>query len=86
MAAGGSYRRGDVRGNLEEARACASLSDEQLWLRFFGLGGEATAAEVQSYFGAGGTLPREDVNTLVQAFNEHFLDRGLGMPVPYQER
>ena len=62
-----------------------SCSDGELWLSFFALGGNASAEELRAYLADGGPLGREDVNTLVQAMNEHFPDRGLGMPVPYQE-
>ncbi|HVM01485.1 MAG TPA: hypothetical protein VM263_02360 [Acidimicrobiales bacterium] len=72
-----------MRRSLAEAKARTILTYDELWLRCFGLGGSATVQELRSYLGGGGTLPREDVNVMVQAFNEHFLDLGMGMPVKY---
>ena len=75
----------EVRRSVREARERSSLTHDELWFGYFGLGGDATAEQVRSFLVDDGVLSREDVNTLVQALNEHFLDRGLGMPVPYQE-
>lgn len=85
MVAGGGGSGGDVR-SLRAAQSHAGLSDGELWLSFFGLGGDESAEEVRSYLTEGGPLGRGSVDVLVRAMNEHFKDRGLGMPVPYQER
>lgn len=85
MAAGAGGSVGDVRRSLQAARRGAGLSDGELWLSFFGLGGDASAEELRSYLTEDGPLGSGSVNILVQAMNEHFMDRGLGMPLPYQE-
>lgn len=72
-----------MRRALAEAKARTMLTYDELWLRCFGLGGSATVQELRSYLGGGGALSREDVNVMAQAFNEHFLDLGMGMPVRY---
>ena len=86
MAAGGARSVGDVRRSLQAARRGADLSDGELWLSFFGQGGDASPEELRAYLTEGGPLASGSVDILVQALNEHFMDRGLGMPVPYQER
>lgn len=85
MVGGGGGSVGDVRRSLQAARRGADLSDGELWLSFFGLGGDASPEELFAYLTQGGPLGRGSVDILVQAMNEHFMDRGLGMPVPYQE-
>lgn len=75
----------EVRSCLGQARERAALSYPELWVDFFALGGEATPVEVQAFLADDGALSRADVNALVQALNEHSLDRGLGMPLPYLE-
>lgn len=72
-----------MRRALAEAKARTILTYDELWLRCFSLGGSATVQDLRSYLGGDGTLSREDVNVMVQAFNEHFLDLGMGMPVKY---
>jgi hypothetical protein len=72
-----------MRRALAEAKARSMLSYDELWMRCFGLGGSATVDELRSYFQEDGMLSREDVNVMAQAFNEHFLDLGQGMPLRY---
>ena len=74
-----------MRRALAEAKARSMLSFDELWMRCYGLGGSATVDELRSYLQDDGALSREDVNVMAQAFNEHFLDQGLGMPVGYLE-
>jgi non-ribosomal peptide synthetase component F len=85
-APAGAGSVGDVRRSLEAARRRAGLSDGELWLAYFGLGGDASPEEMRAYLTEGGPLASGSVDILVQALNEHFMDHGLGMPVPYQER
>lgn len=61
------------------------LSFDELWMRCLGLGGSATVEELRSYLQDDGVLSREEVNVMAQAFNEHFLDLGQGMPLAYLE-
>lgn len=72
-----------MRRALAEAKTRSMLSYDELWMRCFGLGGSATVEELRDYLQEDGPLSREDVNVMAQAFNEHFLDLGLGMPVQY---
>lgn len=72
-----------MRRALAEAKARSMLTYDELWMRCFALGGSATVQELRSYLGGREPLSREDVNVLAQAFNEHFLDLGMGMPVRY---
>ena len=72
-----------MRRALAEAKARSMLSYDELWMRCFGLGGSATIEELRSYLQDDGALSRENVNVMAQAFNEHFLDLGQGMPLTY---
>ena len=72
-----------MRRALAEAKARSMLSYDELWMRCFGLGGSATVEELRSYLQDDGALSRENVNVMAQAFNEHFLDLGQGMPLTY---
>ena len=74
-----------MRRALAEAKSRSMLSYDELWMRCFGLGGSASVQELRSYLQEDGALSRENVNVMAQAFNEHFLDLGLGMPVEYLE-
>lgn len=72
-----------MRQALAEAKARSMLTFDELWMRCYGLGGSATVDELRSYLREDGALSRAEVNVMAQAFNEHFLDQGLGMPVRY---
>ena len=72
-----------MRRALAEAKARSMLSYDELWMRCFGLGGSASVEELRSYLQDDGVLSPADVNVMAQAFNEHFLDLGQGMPIPY---
>lgn len=66
-----------------ETRLDAGLSEPELWLRYFGLGGMRTAVEVGSYL-RGGSVPSDlDHDVLAQALNERFSELGRNHPVPY---
>ena len=70
---------------LRDAKMRSALTHEELWLRYFGLGGSANREQLLSYLTADGPLGRGEVNAVVQALNEHFLDLGQGMPLAYVE-
>jgi hypothetical protein len=73
---------GDV---LERARRHAALSQFELWMRYFELGGLDSLLEVEGYlFGALQPTPHEH-DLLVHALNERFAELGRGHPVPYTD-
>lgn len=70
-------------GLSHETRRDAGLSEPDLWLRYFGLGGMRTPVEVDSYL-RGTTVPSDhDHDVLAQALNERFSELGRNHPVDY---
>jgi hypothetical protein len=68
---------------LDRARLDADLSQGELFLRYFALGGMSTSLQVEAFlFGA--LLPTpHDYDVLAQALNERFVELGENHPVPY---
>jgi hypothetical protein len=71
------------RSVLEAARQQAGLSEWDLWLRYFALGGSATRADVEWPTLNGGVLDDGQYDILVHALNERFADVDFGHPLPY---
>lgn len=68
---------------LAAARQQAGLSDHELWLAYFGLGGMGSLEEVATILMGKQEPSRYDYDLLAQALNDHFIDQGLDHPVPY---
>lgn len=70
---------------LETARRDLEMSHDELWYRYFALGGMSTAVEVEAYlFGA--LIPSgHDRDILAVALNERFAELGRDHPVRYTE-
>jgi len=68
---------------LDRARQKTGLSQAELWMRYFGLGGMRPELEVEAIlFGA--LSPTElDHDQIVHALNERFTELGQNHPVPY---
>ena len=74
----------DAPGLLEQARRTLGLSLDDLWMRYFALGGMSTALELEAYlFGALVAQPHEH-DLLAVALNERFSEIGGDHPIPYQ--
>lgn len=74
---------GQSRDLTHETRRDAGLSETDLWLRYFGLGGMRTPVEVDSYL-RGMALPSDrDHDVLAQALNERFSELDRNHPVSY---
>ena len=71
--------------DLESHRRNADLTRNELWLRYFELGGMSTAFQVEAFlFGA--LLPSDhDHDILAHALNERFVEMGGNHPVPYKD-
>jgi hypothetical protein len=74
---------------LRTAMAEAGLSIPELWLRYFALGGTATAAQMEAHMD--GEEDRAFVvdddlqhDTLVQALNERFMELHRDDALPYE--
>ena len=70
---------------LEQARRDLELSIDDLWTRYFSLGGMSTRIEVEAVlFGALVGAPR-DRDLLAVALNERFSELGGDHPIPYTD-
>lgn len=76
---------GHLKSVSDETRRDADLSDPELWLRYFELGGMSTPAEVESYLGSGPEPSAHEHDVIAQALNERFTELGLDHPVEYAE-
>ncbi len=71
------------RGVLERARVIAEMTGRELWLRYLGLGGDATPKDVDAYLAGRLEPTRREYNILVDALNERFMELGFRSPVQY---
>lgn len=70
---------------LDRARRDAALSQDELWLRYFALGGMNDALEVEAFL-LGALQPTEhDGDLLAHALNERFAELGRDHPVAYSD-
>lgn len=71
------------RGLLRTAQLLADLSLEQLWLRFFAVGGAVGLVEVEAYLSGLMPLPARERDMLAQAANERLDEVLRAAHVPY---
>jgi hypothetical protein len=71
--------------SIEHARRRAMLSAFELWLGYFGLGGEATFDHFKRCLSGRAAFDRLQHNIAVQALNDHYVGLGGDHPVPYAE-
>jgi hypothetical protein len=76
---------------LRVAMAQADLTIPELWLRYFALGGTATASDVRAHVDGERDEAFDDDDdlqhdTLVQALNERFMELDTGDALPYERR
>lgn len=74
-----------VRGPrvLETARKLARLSNRELWLRYLGLGGNASPGRLDAYLADTEQASRREYNILVDALNERLRDIDLFVRLAY---
>jgi hypothetical protein len=66
----------DHSQNFDDARRDVGLSQDELWMRYFALGGSAMPAEFEAYV-VGALAPEHgDHDMLVQALNERSMELG----------
>jgi hypothetical protein len=71
-------------GDLEAARREVRLSREDLYWRYFALGGSVAREAVERYLdGQVEVWSPAEVNILTQALNERYAEIGLSAQVPY---
>lgn len=73
----------DEHGTLERARRDVGMSIDDLWMRYFALGGMSTALEVEAYLLGALVTPNDVHDRLAVALNERFSELGGDHPVPY---
>ena len=73
------------RLSLQRGQRLAELSNEQLWLRFFGVGGDIGLFEVEAYLAGLIPLPALQRDMLAHAVNERLDELLLTSRVPYSE-
>ena len=61
-------------GVLEDGRRLALITRRELWLRYLGLGGDASPGQVEDYLDERSAPDRREYNLLVDALNERFSD------------
>jgi hypothetical protein len=64
-------------------RQHAALTTEELWLRYYCLGGTHTKLELELYLDGAIAPPLREHNLMAMALNEHFMDLDLNCFVPY---
>ena len=70
---------------LDTYRRDACLSQEELWLRYFELGGMSTSLQLELFLFGVLQPTTHDHDVIAQALNERFLELGADHPVPYAE-
>ncbi len=70
---------------LDLARQDAGLTQLELWLRYFGLGGMTPALEVEAILCGALAATEGDHDVIAHALNERFTELGRNHPVPYSE-
>jgi hypothetical protein len=70
---------------LDLARQDASLTHDDLWLRYFALGGMRPAFEIEAIL-YGALIPTShDHDLIAVALNERFSELGGDHPIPYSD-
>ena len=70
---------------LEAARRRLGLSARDVWVGYFAVGGNGTAADVIGWL-SGDLQPSDrDHDLLAQSLNDAFCERGMNHPVPYRD-
>ncbi len=70
---------------LDVARQDAGLTQYELWLRYFALGGMTPALEMEAMCHGALVTSDGDRDHIVHALNERFTELGRNHPVPYAE-
>ena len=70
---------------LELARLDSGLSQQELWLRYFALGGLRPELELEAVLHGALTTTALDHDRIVHALNERFTELGRNHPTRYSE-
>jgi hypothetical protein len=69
--------------SLDVARRDAGLTRDELWIRYFALGGMMPAMELEAMCTGALTAAADDNDHVVHALNERFSELGRNHPLPY---
>jgi hypothetical protein len=69
--------------SLEMHRRNADLSQDELWFRYFELGGMSSEFQVEAFLFGVLRPSKHDHDVLAHALNERFVELGGNHPVPY---
>jgi hypothetical protein len=72
-------------GILQDARRELNLSVDDLWWRYFALGGMSTAIEIDAILYQALIPTVTDSDLLAVALNERFSELGRDHPIPYSD-
>lgn len=81
----GAFVDDQPRDLLDHARQDAGLSQGELWLRYFGLGGMTPALELEAMVFGALDPSTHDRDLIAHALNERFTELGCNHPVAYVE-
>ena len=70
---------------LERARQDSGLTQDQLWMRYFGLGGMRPELELEAILYGALEPTALDRDRIAHALNERFTELGRNHPVPYSQ-
>jgi hypothetical protein len=70
---------------LDRARRDAGLSHDELWVRYFELGGMSTEIQLEAILYGALQPSVHDHDIVAHALNERFVELGGNHPVPYLE-
>ena len=76
----------ELNGTFEDARRDTGLSHDELWLRYFALGGMRTAFEVEAILYGALAPTTQDRDLLAVALNERYSELGGNHPIAFSER
>lgn len=69
---------------LDRARQECGLSDRELWLRYFAIGGMAEPLALEAVLHGALLVGDDDHDHVAHALNERFTELGRDHPVPYR--
>ena len=73
----------DPTTTLERGRLDVGLSRDDLWMRYFALGGMSTPFQLEAYLFGALVPTAHDYDVLAVALNERFSELGGDHPIPY---
>lgn len=69
--------------SLDAARQAAGLTQHQLWVRYFALGGMSPALELEAVCHGAMVATDPDHDRIAHVLNERFTELGGDHPIPY---